>query len=205
MKWFPVKCNLTLFLPFLPVGTLLRSQIPSFSNLSRISQLNIPGFSRLYSSILFSTSGVVPCFKSQKSHRVYSLSFCHWGIMFTHLHALHLWKKKTFILKSYIANGLFDVLSVVHTLGLLPPMAPGLMEPVSWYRHRILDTQPWETRSCLEMTHGLMPWWAISTILCRMWLGRGLPFMKTPPSWFTRPWPSGVDTAFDENMRGTCK
>ncbi|TNN31344.1 hypothetical protein EYF80_058503 [Liparis tanakae] len=74
-----------------------------------------------------------------------------------------------------------------RTLGLLPPMAPGLMEPVSWYRHRILDTQPWETRSCREMTHGLMPWCAISTILCRMWLGRGLPLMKTPPSWFTRP------------------
>lgn len=80
------------------------------------------------------------------------------------------------------------------TLGLLPPMAPGLIDPVSWYRQRILDTQPWETRSCREMTHGRMPWWAISTILWRMWLGRGLPFMKTPPSWLTRPWPSGVET-----------
>lgn len=88
-----------------------------------------------------------------------------------------------------------------HTLGLLPPMAPGLMEPVSWYRHRILDTQPCETRSCLEMTHGLMPWWAISTILCRMWLGRGLPLMKTPPSWFTRPWPSGVDTILQQHEK----
>lgn len=88
-----------------------------------------------------------------------------------------------------------------HTLGLLPPMAPGLMEPVSWYRHRILDTQPCETRSCLEITHGLMPWWAISTILCRMWLGRGLPLMKTPPSWFTRPWPSGVDTILQQHEK----
>ena len=95
-----------------------------------------------------------------------------------------------------------DLPSLVHTLGLLPPMAPGLMEPVSWYRHRILDTQPWETRSCLEMTHGLMPWWAISTILCRMWLGKGLPFIKTPPSWFTRPWPSGVETILSEYEGG---
>jgi len=81
------------------------------------------------------------------------------------------------------------------TLGLLPPIAPGRMEPVSWYRQRILDTQPCETRSCLEITQGRMPWWAISTILCRMWFGSGLPLMKTPPSWFTRPWPRGVETA----------
>lgn len=81
------------------------------------------------------------------------------------------------------------------TLGLLPPMAPGRIEPVSWYRQRILETQPWETRSCREITQGRMPWWAISTILCRMWFGRGLPLMNTPPSWFTLPWPRGVDTA----------
>lgn len=93
--------------------------------------------------------------------------------------------------------------NLCRTLGLLPPMAPGLIDPVSWYRQRILDTQPWETRSCREMTHGLMPWWAISTILWRMWLGRGLPFMKTPPSWFTRPWPNGVETIlpkYERNM-----
>lgn len=81
-----------------------------------------------------------------------------------------------------------------HTFGLLPPIAPGLIEPVSWYRHRILETQPWDTLSCREMTHGRTPWWAISTILWRMWLGRGLPFMKTPPSWLTRPCPNGVET-----------
>jgi len=81
------------------------------------------------------------------------------------------------------------------TLGLLPPIAPGRIEPVSWYRQRILDTQPWETRSCLEITQGRMPWWAISTILWRIWFGKGLPLMKTPPSWFTRPWPRGVETA----------
>lgn len=80
------------------------------------------------------------------------------------------------------------------TFGLLPPMAPGLMEPVSWYRQRILDTQPWDTRSWREMTQGRIPWWAISTILWRIWLGRGLPFMKTPPSWLTRPCPNGVET-----------
>lgn len=46
-----------------PEGTVFRSQTASLSNLSRISQLNIPGFSLLYSSIFFSTSGVVTCFK----------------------------------------------------------------------------------------------------------------------------------------------
>lgn len=68
------------------------------------------------------------------------------------------------------------------TLGLLPPMAPGRMEPVSWYRQRILETQPWDTRSCREMTQGRMPWCAISTILWRIWLGSGRPLMNTPPS-----------------------
>lgn len=67
-------------------------------------------------------------------------------------------------------------------MGLLPPMAPGRMEPVSWYLQRILETQPWDTRSWREMTQGLMPWWAISTILCRIWLGKGLPLINTPPS-----------------------
>lgn len=46
-----------------PEGTVFRSQTASLSNLSRISQLNMPGFSLLYSSIFFSTSGVVTCFK----------------------------------------------------------------------------------------------------------------------------------------------
>lgn len=44
-----------------PEGTLLLSHTPSLSSLSRISQLNIPGLSLLYCSILFSTSGVATC------------------------------------------------------------------------------------------------------------------------------------------------
>lgn len=47
---------------------------------------------------------------------------------------------------------------IALTLGLLPPMAPGRMEPVSWYLQRILETQPWETLSCLEITQGRIPW-----------------------------------------------
>lgn len=52
---------------------------------------------------------------------------------------------------------------------------------------RILETQPWETRNCLEMSHGLMPSWASSTILRRIELGKGRPLTKTPPSWFISP------------------
>ena len=70
---------------------------------------------------------------------------------------------------------------------------------------RILETQPCETLSCLEMTQGRIPAAAISMILSLlwllmmvimwvmrlnlMWLGSGRPLMNTPPSWFTRPWP----------------
>lgn len=44
----------------------------------------------------------------------------------------------------------------------------------------------------LDITHGLTPAAAISTIFNLMWLGNGRPLMKIPPSWFTRPWP-GID------------
>lgn len=40
------------------LGAVLLSQIPSLTSLSLISQLKIEGFSLLYCSILFSTSGV---------------------------------------------------------------------------------------------------------------------------------------------------
>lgn len=76
------------------LGALVLSQIPSLISRSLISHEKIPGLSRLYSSILASTSGVA-------------------------------------------------------TRGLLPPITPGRMLPVSWYRLRIFETQPWETRSCL--------------------------------------------------------
>lgn len=75
----------------------------------------------------------------------------------------------------------------VVTRGLLPPIAPGKMDPVSLYLARILLTQPWETRSCLLMSQGLMPSWANSTIRNLIALGKGRPLTKTPPSWFTSP------------------
>lgn len=80
--------------------------------------------------------------------------------------------------------------SGVATRGLLPPMTPGRMLPVSWYRLRIFETHPCETRSCREIAHGLIPAAAISTIFRRMWFGSGLPLMNTPPSWLTRPCPA---------------
>ena len=83
---------------------------------------------------------------------------------------------------SFLYSSILASTSGVATLGLEPPMTPGLMEPVSWYLLRILLTQPWLTLSCLEMTQGLTPAAAISTILRRMWLGKGRPLMKTPPS-----------------------
>lgn len=80
--------------------------------------------------------------------------------------------------------------SGVATLGLLPPITPGLMLPVSWYRFKILDTQPWDTLSCRDMTHGRTPAAAISTIFNLIWFGSGRPLINTPPSWFIRPWPA---------------
>lgn len=65
----------------------------------------------------------------------------------------------------------------------------------SFYLPRILLTQPWLTRSCLEMSQGRTPWWASSTIRCLTTSGRGLPFTNTPPSWFTPPCPAWDTTA----------
>lgn len=64
-----------------------------------------------------------------------------------------------------------------------------------FYLPRILLTQPWLTRSCLEMSQGRTPWWASSTIRCLTTSGRGLPFTNTPPSWFTPPCPTWDTTA----------
>ena len=50
------------------------------------------------------------------------------------------------------------------------------------YLAKILETQPCDTRNCLEMSHGRIPSWANSTILSLTPLGSGRPFTNTPPS-----------------------
>ena len=55
------------------------------------------------------------------------------------------------------------------------------------YLESILETQPWLTLSCLEMSHGRTPLCASSTILCLTMSGSGRPLTKTPPNWFTPP------------------
>ena len=59
----------------------------------------------------------------------------------------------------------------------------------------ILLTQPCDTRSCREMSQGLTPWWASSTIRCRTTSGKGRPLTNTPPSWLTPPWPERKEGA----------
>ena len=79
-------------------------------------------------------------------------------------------------------------------------IATGIPVPLS-YLPSILLTQPWLTRSCLEMSQGRTPWWASSTILCLTTSGRGLPFTNTPPSWFTPPCPTWDTTAPKKDTR----
>ncbi|KAL1236228.1 ATP-binding cassette sub-family C member [Trichinella pseudospiralis] len=75
----------------------------------------------------------------------------------------------------------------VVTRGLLPPIAPGNTEPVSWKRFKILLTHPCETLNSRLMSHGRMPIRASSTMRMRNVNGNGLPLTNTPPSWFTSP------------------
>lgn len=75
------------------------------------------------------------------------------------------------------------------TLGFDPPITPGLIEPVSWYRFKILETHPCDTLNWREITHGRTPAAANSTIFSLIWFGNGRPLINTPPNWLTRPWP----------------
>ena len=93
---------------------------------------------------------------------------------------------------SFLYSSIFFSTSGVATRGLEPPITPGRMDPVSWYRFSILETQPWLTRNCREMTQGRTPAAAISMIFSLMWLGKGRPLIKTPPSWLTRPCPRNM-------------
>ena len=54
---------------------------------------------------------------------------------------------------------------------------------------KILLTHPLETCRILEMSQGLAPEWANSTIFCLVESGNGRPPTNTPPSWLTPLWP----------------
>lgn len=90
---------------------------------------------------------------------------------------------------SCLYSSIFVTTFGVATLGLLPPITPGLMEPVSKYLPKILLTQPCDTLNCRLISHGRTPPWESSTIFRRMGSGRGRPFTNRPPSWFTPPCP----------------
>lgn len=85
---------------------------------------------------------------------------------------------------------IFVSISGVVWRGFEPPITPGRYEPVSWKRFRIFETQPCEMRNSREILHGFTPFAAISIICNRIGVGNGRPLMKTPPSWFSLPWPN---------------
>lgn len=60
------------------------------------------------------------------------------------------------------------IMEVSLTFGLLPPIDPGLMDPVSWKRVKILLTQPWDTSSWRDISQGRTPRQASSTIFRRI-------------------------------------
>lgn len=53
----------------------------------------------------------------------------------------------------------------------------------------ILLTHPLETCNIRDISHGLAPECASSTIFCRVESGKGRPPTKTPPNWLTPLWP----------------
>lgn len=92
------------------------------------------------------------------------------------------------LINNILPNCLLPVSPIVRltlgvvTLGLLPPIAPGKIDPVSLYRAKIFETHPCDTLNCLLISHGLTPNCANSTILSRIAFGNGLPLTNTPPS-----------------------
>lgn len=71
------------------------------------------------------------------------------------------------------------------------------------HRPRILLTQPWLTRSCRDMSQGRTPWWAMSTMRCRITSGSGRPLTNIPPSWLRPPWPGGGGGMNTHKCHGT--
>lgn len=98
---------------------------------------------------------------------------------------------------------IFRTTDSVATRGLLPPIALGWIDPVSWKRQRILETQPLETWRRREMSHGRAPPWASSTIRPRVAAGNGRPFTKRPPSWFIPERPITVQKNFHPLLGST--
>ena len=144
----------------------------TLTSLSLISQLNIPGLSFLYSSILFSTSGVatrglLPPITPGLILPVswYLIIGTNWNDLLNKLPLNYYWYE------AQVKSGQIRMKLQLR------------------YLFRILETHPWLTLNCLLITQGLTPAAAISTILSRIWLGRGRPLMKTPPSWLTLPCP----------------
>lgn len=88
------------------------------------------------------------------------------------------------------SSRIFDSIAGVVWRGFEPPITPGRYEPVSWKRFKIFETQPCDMRNSREILHGLTPFAAISIICNRIGVGNGRPLMKTPPSWFSLPWPN---------------
>lgn len=66
------------------------------------------------------------------------------------------------------------------------------------YLPKIFDTQPFETWSIRDISQGLAPEWANSTIFWRVESGNGLPFTYTPPSWLIPLWPADEQLNSDE-------
>lgn len=64
-------------------------------------------------------------------------------------------------------------------------------------------THPWLTLSCREMSQGRTPWWAMSTMRCRITSGSGRPLTNIPPSWLRPPWPGGGGGMNTHKCHGT--
>lgn len=77
----------------------------------------------------------------------------------------------------------------LEEIQLNPPQTWDDATPLYYY-------SPCDTNNCREISHGLTPISANSTIRRRTQSGNGRPFTKTPPNWLMPAWPETRQTQF---------
>ena len=88
---------------------------------------------------------------------------------------------------SRLYSSILLLISLLTSREVLRRALPASNEPVSLYLARSLLMQPWETRSCLLISHGRIPLSASSMIFCRTLSGKAFPLTNEPPSWLSFP------------------
>lgn len=106
--------------------------------------------------------------------------------LYLHIHI----EFKNLTLKIYIIPLSWNLLINTHTVKHSKIYNYYILYTKTPHLPRIFDTHPLDTCSIREISQGLAPECASSTIFCRVESGNGRPLTYTPPSWLIPLWPA---------------